>query len=150
VASARQIRLEQEGIEIRIGAAAGVLGSSALGRIGYVGRSIWAAVRIEADGVKSRVHNPELVVFIEEGLLINDAGLDVVRTFDARNIGTNTCIGQSAILADRLLSQSWSQIREEIIARIVVELVPADEGAECEHGVVVDQACPRWSNIECL
>jgi len=64
-------------------------------------------IGIQAWSVGGRVDNSKTIIFRQECVLKQRARLDVVDSLDIRNIGANTGIGQSAILANRLELKVW-------------------------------------------
>ncbi len=53
----------------------------------------------DAGSVVGWINDPDGVVFVEEGLLVDDSGLDLVDPFDIGKIGPNARVGECAILA---------------------------------------------------
>ena len=91
-----------------------------------------------------------LIVLCEVSLLIRSTCLHSVDAVHVRNFRMDAGIRKSAILCDALaLKAEWSEVREGIVAGVVVIGIAANERAECEHGVGVDQMRPAWSDIEC-
>src|SRR5205807_10065601 len=91
----------------------------------------------------------ECVVLVELIVLNSSAYLQVLNSFRVNHIGTQTCVGEAPILTDRCRLDR-TEICEGVFARVVVELIAPDECADRKYCVRIEQASPRWRDIEGL
>ena len=138
--SARQIVRKQNGVEVGIGRATGILRAAALGRVGDGGIGIGAPVSVETNSIQGRIHDAQPVVLIQKRLLIRGSQLDVVDAFHVGEIGAEAGVGElSGPGRWFAICNAGRQIGEGIGAGVVVVLIAANESAEGEDGVGTEE-----------
>src|SRR5690348_276971 len=80
-------------------------------------------------------------------MLVQDSGLDVVLSFDVRQLGVRARVGQLAVLRDRF-PVDRTQIGERIVARVVVVLIVPDVSTNRQRGRSAEDPRPRWGDVK--
>ncbi len=84
----------------------------------------------------------------EKSLFVHGPELDVVFAFYIIKLCVAADIGEKAKLADGFPLQAWrAEIGERILAWVIVVLIAPREGAQREHGVVIEDVCPSWRDV---
>jgi len=104
-------------------------------RLGWAGappRSCWVRkswigvgtpVGIKANRIERRVNNTKGIPLRKDRVLINDSGLNVVDAFQVRDVRAAAHVGQAAILTNSVGLKIRDQIREGVVAPVVIVLI---------------------------
>ena len=106
--------------------------------------------RIKRDAwrVQRGIDDAEPVVLGQEGLLVDDASLQIVDAFDIGNAGPRAGVRQETKLRNRLpLKARRTEISESVVAGVVVVLIVADEDTGRNDTVGADQARPGGRDV---
>src|SRR5271169_4185169 len=107
------------------------------------------SIRIREGGKQRRIDDTERVLLIEERLLVGRPDLYVVNPFHIRQIRPQASVGQLSILSDTLpLKVDGAKVSKRIAAGVVVELVPANKGAQGKNGGRAEQPRSGWRDVE--
>ena len=79
-------------------------------------------------------------------MFISDTSFYVVDSLHVSNVRAEASVRQSPVLRDAL-RLDWTEIRQGILAWIVIELVMSHERANRKDGCGADQARPNRSNV---
>jgi hypothetical protein len=102
-------------------------------------------------GDESGGDDAEVEVFVEKGLLIGDAGFDVVDAVGVGDVGAQAGVGERALLGDCLLLEiGGAEIGEGVFAGVVVEAVAAEEVVDVEDGGGVDDVGEAGGDVDGL
>ena len=109
------------------------------------------SIRVGKRRKKRRVHDSEVIVFIEKGLLIDSSCLEVVDTLRVRELRSQSGVEESTVLADCLSLQiGRPQIRKRIATGVIVQMIPPDETAKRKDGCRANKPRPRRRQVESL
>ena len=89
-----------------------------------------------------------MVVLVQKSLLIGDAPFHIVNALHIGKVGADTGIGERPVLIEGFRLECRREVGEWIAARVVVEVIAADESAQREHGGAVQQPSPRRRDVE--
>ena len=123
---------------------------SCSGALRGIGKTIdRKAAAVQAGCIVGRVDNPDLVILIQEGLLIHNAGLPIVYALGVADICNRAAIEKRTLLGDGLpLDIRCAKIVERVIAGVVVEGISPHEAREIEDGIVADGVGPGRRNVK--
>ncbi len=107
-------------------------------------------IRVEARRVESGIDDSEVIIFREEGVLIDDARLHVVNALHVGKTRSGARVSERPILSNALRLNIRAEIRERVGAWVVVITVVSNEEAEGEHGGRTDQVIPRRREVKRL
>src|ERR1700685_1728777 len=86
--------------------------------------------------VEGWIDDPKSVVLIEKCLFVGGSSLDLVNPFHIGEIGTQSRVGERAVLTHGLSLKTWGpEVRERIAAGIVVVIVAAHERSQGIYGI---------------
>ena len=96
--------------------------------------------------LKRGIDDPELVILVQEGLLIHDAGLDVVNALRVADVRERAGVEKAALLGDAFPLQILrAKIVERVIAGVVVEGVAPHVARHVEDGIRTDACGSTWA-----
>src|SRR5262249_21796768 len=95
------------------------------------------------------VDDSQIVVLVQVGLMVGGAHLDVVAALDTRQACAQPGVRQRSVLRNGFLLDG-GKIVKQILVRVVVELIMANEAPQSEYRIVADETGPRRRNVESL